>query len=109
MQIPASVTFHEIAHSDAVEARIRERIAKLEKYDNRMTRCDVTVDTVHHHAVKKAIFRVRIDITVPGAEIAVSHDPKDPHTHEDIYRAIRDSFSVAERRLKDHKARRRGD
>ena len=109
MQVPAKVTFHEIDHSEAVETRIRERIAKLDRVGGRLTRCDVTVDSIHHRTNKSPVFRVRIDMTVPGREIAISHDPKNSHQHEDVYMAIRDAFDAAERRLKDYNAKRRGD
>jgi len=46
---------------------------------------------------------VRLDIKVPGNEIAINHDH-----HEDVYRALQDAFGAARRKLEDHARRRAG-
>ncbi len=43
MQIPLQITFHGIDHSDAVETRIREKVAKLELLFDRITSCRVVI------------------------------------------------------------------
>jgi hypothetical protein len=50
---------------------------------------------------------VRIDLTVPGAELVVSRDPELDHGHEDVYVAIRDAFDAARRQLADTSSERR--
>jgi hypothetical protein len=55
------------------------------------------------------LFRVRVDLKVPGKEIVVKRDPAEHHAHEDIYVAIRDCFDAVRRQLEDHLRRRRGD
>lgn len=113
MQIPVQITFRGIDHSDAVEERVREKVAKLEHYFDRITSCRVVIEQHHkntsnaHH--KGEPFHIRIDITVPGEELVVKRTPKDSHEHEDIYVALRDAFQTAERQVKEFAQRHRGE
>ena len=102
MQIPVEITFREIERSEAVEARIRDWVDKLERVYDRITRCEVTVGTPHRHHRKGRQFSVRIRLTVPQGEIVASHDPGPDETHEDVYVALRDAFIAAKRQLEDH-------
>jgi hypothetical protein len=51
-----------------------------------------------HH--KGEPFHISINVTVPGDELVVKRDPKDPHEHEEISIAIRDAFQSMEQQLK---------
>jgi ribosomal subunit interface protein len=113
MQIPLQVTFHGVDHSEAVETRIREKVGKLEQLYDRITSCRVVIEAHHrntsnlHH--KGEPFHIRIDLTVPGTELVVKRDPKDPHVNEDIYVALREAFDSMERQLKEFAAMQRGE
>jgi ribosomal subunit interface protein len=109
MQIPVQLSFRGIAHSDAVEASIRERAGNLEQFYDRITSCRVVVEKPHAHHRKGSLYHVRIDLTVPGREIVVGRDPAAHHAHEDVYVAIRDAFDAARRQLEDHVRKDRGD
>lgn len=102
MQIPVEITFREIERSEAVEARVRDWVEKLERVYDRITRCEVTIDTPHRHHRKGRQFSVRVRLTVPQGEIVASHDPGPNETHEDVYVALRDAFNAAKRQLEDH-------
>lgn len=110
MQIPLQITFHGIDHSDAVEERVREKVAKLEQFCDRITSCRVAIESQHkntsslHH--KGEAFHVRIDITVPGNEMVVKRDSDE---HEDIYGALKGAFQAMERQVKEFVERSRGD
>ena len=113
MQTPTQIAFHGIDKSEAVETRIRDKVAKLEHYFDRITSCRVTVER-HHRShsnlkVNDQPFHVSIVLGVPGEELVVKRDPKDPtdlKSHEDIQAALRDAFATMERRLKDYVQRR---
>ena len=109
MQIPLQITFRDIDQSDAVEARIRERAAQLEKFYDRITSCRVMVEAPHNSRNKGRLYHIRVDITVPGGEIVVRREPKAHHAHEDVYVAIRDAFKAAQRQLQDYVRRNRGE
>jgi ribosomal subunit interface protein len=101
MQIEPQISFHGMDHSPAVEQRVRERIARLERFHDRITSCRVKIEAPHRHGHHGKIYRVSIDINVPGAELAVTNVHELNHAHEDLYVALRDSFAAAERRLED--------
>ena len=102
MQTASQITFKDIDPSPAVEARIREKIAELEKFHPRITACHVVVTAPHRIGHKGLTYDIRIRIDIPGADLVVSRDSGADHSHEDIYVAIRDSFNEARRQLEDH-------
>jgi cold shock CspA family protein/ribosome-associated translation inhibitor RaiA len=102
MQIPVDITFKEIGKSDALEARVREWVSKLERVYDRIVRCEVMIETPHRHHRNGRQFHVRIRLTVPGGEIVTSRDPGPDEAHEDAYVAIRDAFTAVRRQLEDH-------
>lgn len=109
MQIPLQITFRDMEPSPAVEARIREKMESLARFHDRITRCHVTVEMPHQHHHKGKLYHVRIHVTVPSGELAVSRDAHDKHAHEDVYVAIRDAFRAVRRQLEDLSRRRRGE
>jgi cold shock CspA family protein/ribosome-associated translation inhibitor RaiA len=108
VQIPLQVTFREMPTSPAVEARVRERAAGLERFHPNITACHVVVEAHHRHHQQGGLFHVAIHLVLPEGEIAVTRDPARHHAHEDVYVAVRDAFDAAERRLQDRARRLRG-
>ena len=108
MQIPAEISFRDFPHSDAVEARIKEKINKLEQYCNRIISCRVVLQSPHRHHHKGKLYKVLVQVALPGRLIVVGRDTWDDQPFEDIYVAIRDSFEAARRQLKKHIRQRRG-
>jgi cold shock CspA family protein/ribosome-associated translation inhibitor RaiA len=94
--------------SPAIEARIRQKAAELERFSDRITGCRVIVEKEHRHRHKGNLFRVRVEIDAPGKELAVTHTGPRDHAHEDVYVAIRDAFRAAVRQLEDHVRERGG-
>ena len=109
MQLPLQVTFRHIQPSEALEARIRKESTKLERFSDHIMSCRVVVEAAHKHHHQGNLYRVRIDLTVPGGEVVVSHDHHDRQDHEDAYVAVRDAFNAAQRQLEDFIRNRRGD
>ena len=109
MQLPLEITFRGIPHSDAVEARIREKAAKLEQFCHNIVSCKVAVESEHHNHHQGNLYKVRIDISVPNKHILVSRDHHDKQAHEDVYVALRDAFSTATRQLEEYVRIQRGE
>ncbi|HYG90460.1 MAG TPA: HPF/RaiA family ribosome-associated protein [Azospirillum sp.] len=105
MQLPLQVTFRNLHPSAFLEAKIREKAAKLDQVFDGITRCDVVVERPHHDHRKGWMYHVRIDLTVPGGRLAVRGD--DRHAHENPRAAIRSAFDAARRQLGDWIARKR--
>ena len=109
MIIPLQITFRQMEPSAALEARIRELAARLDRFSQHILRCRVIVEPLPQHSHQGAPHEIHIDITLPGEEIAIRHSAPADHTHEDPYVALRDAFRAARRRLEDYERKRRGD
>jgi cold shock CspA family protein/ribosome-associated translation inhibitor RaiA len=95
-------------HSEAIEALIRKRTAKLDTFADHIMSCRVVVAPAGKHHQHGNLYEVRIDLTVPGEEIAVGHEPSQRTESKDIHVALRDAFDSARRKLEDYVRRRRG-
>ena len=125
MQLPLQITFRNVESSPIVHEWIEEEVAKLESLYGRMMGCRVTVEVPHRHRKKGAQCHIRIDLTLPGGELVIRHQPsarsrarqagqgeitKDLEVgapHKNLRQAIDDAFKAAGRRLQDY-ARRQG-
>jgi cold shock CspA family protein len=127
MVLPVQITYRDIEPSEAVEARVRREAAKLERFHERIMACRVTVEMPRKHPHHGKVFRVRVDLTLPGGEL-VTHPTPSIHAaarqgeveretkslevegeYKDVHVAIRDAFKTVRRRLQDHVRRHRGD
>lgn len=109
MQTPLEIHFKNMGRSEAVETAVRERIGKLEKLFDGITSCHVYIDAPHRHHRKGNHYEVRMEVRIPGKELAVNNKPGDVNAHEDVYVAIRDAFNAMERQLKRWKRQVRGE
>lgn len=109
MKIPLQITFRDIDRSDAMEAAIREKADKLDRFYAHIMSCRVAVSREHQHRHQGNLYQVHIDITVPNHEIVVTRSPDQHHAHEDFYVALRDAFNAATRQLENHVRKQRGD
>jgi len=107
MQTPLEITFRNLDHSDAVEAEVRQKVAKLEQVFDRATAYRVTIEALNRQHIKGNLFHVRIEVDVPGRRVVAETSDRN-QAHEDIYLALRDAFKTARRRLADHSRRRAG-
>ena len=104
MQIPLQVSFHGVAHSEALYGAIRKRVGELERFYDRIVSCRVVLELGARQHRNGKQYSARIDLKVPGGEIAVTHEHD-----EDVQIALRDAFDAARRRLEDFARTQRGD
>jgi len=109
MKLPLEVTFRNLAHSDAVEASVRQHAERLDRFHPNIMGCRVAIEASHRHHHKGNTYKVRVDVTVPGSEIVASRAPGEHQAHEDLYVAVRDAFDAVRRQIEDHARRRRGE
>jgi ribosome-associated translation inhibitor RaiA len=88
--------------SPAVEARIRERVACLERLTDRITSCHVTLEAPHRHHQQGNLYEVHVDIHLPDKQLAFGRGRRHDQAHEDVYVAIRDTFVAAERGIEQY-------
>lgn len=109
MQVPLQITFENIEHSDAIEARVSDDWKKLAPLSERITSARVVVGRPQHRHHKGDSYQVRIHLTVAGgADIAINRDPEITDAHDDVYVTVRDAFKIAHRQLQDLASKQQG-
>jgi len=127
MQLPLQITFRNMERVAGIEELLRAEAEKLETFYNQIMGCRVAVEMPHGHHGKGNLYHIRIDLTLPGKELVIKHEPglskgirqaggremqkrlEVGAPHRDLRLAIRDAFKVAGRRLQDYARRQRGD
>lgn len=99
------LSYRNVDHSEKIDRLVDAEAHKLEKFFARATGCRVLVERPHGR--RESEYSVRIDIAVPGEELAITHEPADA-PHKDLQLAVRDAFRKAARRLQDYARRKRG-
>ncbi len=108
MRIPLQITFQDVPQSDAVEAKIREAAAKLEKFYPDIMSCRAVLSAPQKRQRKGKHYHVRLDVSVTGKELVVNREPGDRDAHFDIYVSVRDAFNAMERMLRDYSRQKQG-
>ncbi|VVC76976.1 hypothetical protein AQUSIP_23030 [Aquicella siphonis] len=101
--LPVQITIRDISTSPALENNIRKRAEKLNRFYDRISSCRIVIELPQKHKHRGKLFNVRIDVTVPGKELVVTHK-----INEDVYVAIRDAFNAIVRQLEEHSHKRHG-
>lgn len=104
MKIPLQTTFRNMPNSTAIDSKIHEKSAKLDRFYDRIMSCRVVVEELQRRHHQGNIYSVHIDITVPGKELAITRQE-----NEDAYVAVRDAFDAAVRLLEEHGRQKHGE
>lgn len=110
MDEPLKIVFDNLDRSQAIEAIIREKSEKLERFYHHMIDAQIIVsmkDKRHH---KGNEYHVTIEANVPGKRIIVSKSPgRRILGHEELLPAINDAFKAMVRQLEDYIRKQRND
>jgi len=106
--IPLQITFRDMEPTEAIEANVRKKAGKLERFSDHLMSCRVAIEAPHRRHQKGRLWHVRIDLGVVGGELAVTRKGPLDHAHEDVYVAIRDAFGAAVRQLEDYERKQAG-
>jgi len=109
MRLPLQIAFHNMPHDAEIESAIRAMAEWLDDYFDRIMSCRVVVDRPHLHHRDGNLYQIRIDLKIPGAELAVKRHPSQEADYKDLDTMIRDAFDEVRRQLEDHARRQRGD
>ena len=90
MKVPPEITYRGIDKTEAIEALIHEKIAKLERVCNHISSCHIAVEKEQDRPRDRSPYRVRLDITVPPEHELAAESTM-----------IRDAFDKAWRQLRD--------
>lgn len=120
-----TVTFPKSKASPWLEREIRERVDRLRAIYADLLSCRVVVDIPHRRHARGNRFSLRIEMIVPGEDLAITRDANlhsevkgsdeaawakrfdVEATQRDIRLVIGDAFDAAKRRLRDYAQRRR--
>lgn len=111
MPVPLEIVFHNLESQSWAEDEIRARVDKLARKFDRITAARVRVDRRTTNSRDTIPPVVRIELSIPGRDIIVSHEPDylmDKFQNPDLRQAIAASFSLAERQLIDSKQKLQG-
>jgi len=81
MNLPIEISFRDMDSSEAVEARVRERVEKLQRYFDRALSCRVVVEARHRSSRKGKLYNVRLHLSIPGKDVVVGHEQDQLHDH----------------------------
>lgn len=101
MQVPLKISFHNMETSDAMETRVRERVARLEKLADNIIACRVTLEAPNKQPHSSSV-AITIKLSVPGNDIVVKREQRRHAVRHDAYQVIGVAFDIAERRLEEH-------
>ncbi len=101
MQLPVGISYRGVEKSDQLEELILSKAARLDRFCDHISRCDVVVEHPNHAQHSGNPFRVRIDVTVPPGHELVADEKQAVHEmHEPLSKVINDAFKAMERQLK---------
>ncbi|MBS1816740.1 MAG: hypothetical protein JSU08_02315 [Acidobacteria bacterium] len=125
MTTPITVTFPKSKASPWLEAEIHERVERLKVLFKDILSCRVVVDIPHRRHQRGNRFSIRIELAVPGEDLAITRDAnvhgvaKDldeeawakrfdvEATQRDVKVVLVDAFDAAKRQLRDYAQLRR--
>lgn len=100
MERPLQITFRGMDSSPALEALIRERVARLETLYPRLTGCRVVVEVPYRSESAKVPIAISVEADVPGAGLILGKDEAERHAaKEDHTAAVNNAFEAVERQL----------
>lgn len=96
MQVPLQIHFQNMDPSEAMEARVRDCVARLERLTDTIISCRITLEAPH-----KSPVAISINIKLPGKDIIVKREQRRHETRSDAYQVVRVAFDIAERQLEE--------
>ncbi|MEO5718553.1 MAG: HPF/RaiA family ribosome-associated protein [Chthoniobacterales bacterium] len=100
MQLPVEISYRGVEKSDQLELLIRDKAARLDRFCDHISRCDIVLEQPNHSQHSGNPFRVRIDVTVPPGHELIADEKQGAHEmHEPLSKVINDAFKAMERQL----------
>jgi ribosome-associated translation inhibitor RaiA/cold shock CspA family protein len=108
MQEPLQISFHNMAPSDALERRVREHWAKVERHHDGIISARIVIEAPHKQPHKSTL-GISISIGVPGRDIVVKREQRLHESDNHAAWVINEAFHAVERQLEDHAQKQRRD
>lgn len=89
-------TFRYVSPTPAINYQVDRHFNKLKKAYTKINKCSVVIDLARNSIHKNRLYRVCINLTIPGKElISKKQDPN-------LFNALRNGFSTLEQLLEKH-------
>lgn len=102
------VTSRDIPLSESMYAAVEEQIQLLERFFDRVVRCEVVLSRPHSRHRKNRFHHVRIRLKTPNRDIVVDREMEKNSRHMSFKLALQDAFHALQRRLEDEVKKMRG-
>jgi protein required for attachment to host cells/ribosome-associated translation inhibitor RaiA len=103
--IPLSIVFRSMDPSVSIKAMVHKHLEKLGRKFDRIVNCRVIVEAPLSSQRKGKLFRVAVELELPGRDIAAKSKNAVEQAHEDVDAALRNAFNIAGRQLHDYMER----
>lgn len=100
-----NMIFRNVPRTNATVALVEERYARIKRLNHKINRCNVVLELPHKRRSAGNDYHVRVDITIPRAEI-VGHSSEKLEESFDLNSAINNAFTAVERQLRSRRSRR---
>ena len=108
MDAPPQITFRGTESSPAIEAQVRDRVQRLERFADRITAVRVVVEALHRSAGgAKNPIAIAVEVDVPGRKLVARAEEPVREAKGDTLHVIVDAFGAMERQLGDYARQRR--
>ena len=108
MQNPLQVTFHDLDHSETIEALIDEKFEKLQTLSPAIIKCHVVLERLSKHHQKANLACARLDLKVAHFDdIVITEKCED--TSESLKSAVLKIFKSAQIQVREHVKHRKHD
>lgn len=110
MQEPLQITFHNLDHSEFLDAKVRERAGRMERYYDGVVACRVSIEAPHKQGHKSTL-GISITVHVPGRDLVVKREGRlhEADAHQDAFGIINGAFDAIDRQLEEFSQKQRRD
>lgn len=109
LDVPPEMAFRNVEATDDLKRRILDGISDLEEVHDHVVSCRVMVEETDPARNAGKLNHVRIEVSVPHHQVVVNRDPPAHPASQDLRQAVKEAFRKARRRLREVKAKQRGD
>jgi ribosome-associated translation inhibitor RaiA len=108
MQEPLQISFHNMESSEALERRVREHWAKVERHYDGIISARIVIEAPHKQPHKSTL-GISISIGVPGRDIVVKREQRLHESDDHATWVINEAFQAVARQLEDYAQKQRRD
>jgi ribosome-associated translation inhibitor RaiA len=98
MTAPLTLTFRHLPRSGALEASARDIGERLQRLNGRIKACHIVLEGIAGPAAGVGRYRVKIHLSVPGAQIHAESAPSGGDDHREL-NALHSAYDNAKRQL----------